>query len=51
MLNALWQGKTLPVLAVCAVLAVFWYAGSVWLNADMQRDAFANAGKADFTMA
>jgi len=51
MLNALWQGKTLPVLAVCAVLAVFWYAGSVWLNADMQRDAFTNAGKADVTMA
>jgi len=51
MLNALWQGKALPVLAVCAVLAVFWYAGSVWLNADMQRDAFANAGKADFRMA
>jgi NitT/TauT family transport system permease protein len=51
MLNALWQGKTLPVLAVCAVLAVFWYAGSVWLNADMQRDAFANAGKTDFTTA
>lgn len=51
MLNALWQGKTLPVLTVCAVLAVFWYAGSVWLNADMQRDAFTNAGKADVTMA
>ena len=50
MLSALWQGKTLPVLAVCAMLAVFWYAGSVVLNSDMQRDAFANAGKTDFTM-
>ncbi len=49
MLNALWHGKTLPVLAVSAVLAVLWYMGSIWLNADMQRDAFSNAGKTDFT--
>ncbi len=49
MLTSLWYGKTLPVLAVCAVLAVFWYAGSIWLNGDMQRDAFTNAGKTEFT--
>jgi len=49
MLTSLWQGKTLPVLAVCAALAVLWYAGSIWLNADMQRDAFANAGRTDYT--
>ena len=49
MLTSLWQGKTLPVLAVCAALAVLWYAGSIWLNADMQRDAFANAGRTDYS--
>jgi NitT/TauT family transport system permease protein len=49
MLTSLWQGKTLPVLAVCVALAVLWYAGSIWLNADMQRDAFANAGRTDYT--
>ena len=51
MLKALWTGKTLPVLIVCAVLALVWYAAAILLNGDMQRDAFANAGKTDYGLA
>ena len=50
MLKALWSGKTLPVLVVSAILIVFWYLGSIYLNGAMQRDAFANAGKTDYTL-
>lgn len=50
MLKSLWSGKTLPVLVVSALLVVFWYLGSIYLNGDMQRDAFANAGKTDYTL-
>ena len=50
MVKALWSGKTLPVLVVSAILIVFWYLGSIYLNGDMQRDAFANAGKTDYTL-
>lgn len=50
MLTSLWSGKTLPVLVVSAILVVFWYLGSIYLNGDMQRDAFANAGKTDYTL-
>lgn len=51
MLTSLWQGKTLPVLVVCAIIAVFWYLGSIWLNADMQRMVFENKGQASYTTA
>jgi len=51
MLTSLWQGKTLPVLVVCAIIAVFWYLGSIWLNADMQRMLFENNGQASYTTA
>lgn len=50
MLKTLWSGKTLPVLAVSAVLILFWYLGSIYLNGEMQRDAFANAGKTEYTL-
>jgi NitT/TauT family transport system permease protein len=50
MVKALWSGKTLPVLVVSAVLIIFWYLGSIYLNGDLQRDAFANAGKTDYTL-
>ena len=49
MLTSLWQGKTLPVLVVCAIIAVFWYLGSIWLNADMQRMLFENNGQTNYT--
>ena len=47
MLKALWSGKTLPVLLVSAILIVVWYGGVILLNGEMQKDAFANAGKTD----
>lgn len=50
MLTSLWSGKTLPVIVVSAILVVFWYLGSIYLNGDMQRDAFANANKTDYTL-
>jgi len=50
MLTSLWSGKTLPVIVVSAILVVFWYVGSIYLNGDMQRDAFANANKTDYTL-
>ncbi|NBR12153.1 MAG: ABC transporter permease [Alphaproteobacteria bacterium] len=50
MLTSLWSGKTLPVFVVSAILVVFWYLGSIYLNGDMQRDAFANANKTDYTL-
>lgn len=51
MLKTLWSGKTLPVLVVSAILIIVWYLGSISLNGDLQRDAFANAGKTDYTLA
>ncbi len=50
MLTSLWSGKTLPVIVVSAILVVFWYLGSIYLNGDMQRDAFANANKTDYRL-
>jgi NitT/TauT family transport system permease protein len=50
MLTSLWSGKTLPVIVVSAILVVFWYVGSIYLNGDMQRDTFANANKTDYTL-
>ena len=50
MLKSLWSGKTLPVLVVSAIFIVVWYLGSIYLNGDMQRDAFANAGKTDYSL-
>lgn len=50
MLTSLWSGKTLPVIVVSAILVVFWYLGSIYLNGDMQRDVFANANKTDYTL-
>jgi NitT/TauT family transport system permease protein len=50
MLKSLWSGKTLPVLVVSAIFIVVWYLGSIYLNGDMQRDAFANAGKTYYSL-
>ena len=51
MLKALWFGKTLPVIVVSAILILFWYLGSIYLNGDMQRDAFANANNTTYSFA
>ena len=45
------DGQTIPVLIVVLVIGVFWYLGAMWLNADLQRDLFANGGKTEYTTA
>jgi NitT/TauT family transport system permease protein len=39
----------LPILAVCAAIVALWYLGAVWMNADLQRSAFENAGQKSWT--
>jgi NitT/TauT family transport system permease protein len=43
--------RVVPVAAVSLVILALWYAAAVWMNADLQRDAFANAGRIDTSMA
>jgi NitT/TauT family transport system permease protein len=45
----LWAGKALPIGIVLLGLLLIWYVASVFLNADLQRDAFANGGIADYS--
>ena len=42
-------GHLLPILVVSLVIAALWYLGAIWMNLDLQRDAFTNAGRADYT--
>ena len=44
-------GSVVPVAVVSAVLLAIWYLAAIWMNADLQRDAFANADRADYTVA
>ena len=48
-LARLWGGSALPVAAVVLVIIALWYIGAMALNLQLQRDLFANAGKAEFT--
>ncbi len=41
--------NAVPVAVVAVAVILLWYAGAVWLNADLQIDAFARAGKTDWT--
>jgi NitT/TauT family transport system permease protein len=43
------DGHVAPVLLVVMGILALWYAGAVWMNADLQREAFANAGTTDYT--
>ncbi len=43
--------RVLPVLSVSLFILALWYLGAIWMNADLQRDAFANAGHTDYTAA
>lgn len=43
--------RLLPVATVSIVIVALWYLGAIWMNADLQRDAFANAGRSDYTTA
>ena len=45
----LMAGHTVPIAIVVAVAAVLWYAGAIFMNADLQRDAFANGGRTDYS--
>ncbi|WP_460448409.1 ABC transporter permease [Alsobacter sp. SYSU BS001988] len=48
-LASLWAGHLGPILAVCVAIVALWYAGAVWMNADLQRSAFDNAGQKTWT--
>lgn len=41
--------RILPVAAVSMIILALWYLGAIWMNADLQRDAFTNAGQGSFT--
>jgi NitT/TauT family transport system permease protein len=38
-----------PIVAVCTAIVILWYLGAVWMNADLQRSAFENAGQTTWT--
>lgn len=42
-------GGALPLVTVSLVILAVWYLGAIWMNADLQRDAFANAGRIDYS--
>ena len=42
--------RVVPVASVALVLIGLWYMAAVLLNADLQRDAFANAGQTDYSV-
>jgi NitT/TauT family transport system permease protein len=44
-------GKAVPIGIVLVALALVWYGAAVFLNADLQRDAFANGGIAEYSFA
>ncbi len=41
--------SALPVAIILAALLAFWYAAAAWMNAPLQRDVFANAGRDDYS--
>ncbi len=43
------EGRILPILVVSAAILTLWYIGAIWMNADLQRDAFANAGRSEYS--
>ena len=44
------SGKAFPIAVVSLCILALWYFGAVWMNADLQRDAFANAGQGSYSM-
>ena len=42
--------SVLPVTIVVAALVAIWYVGALYMNAPLQRDMFANAGRADYSL-
>ena len=43
------SGRVVPIAVVALIVVVLWYIGAIGMNADLQRDAFANAGQTDTT--
>ncbi len=42
--------SVLPVTIVVAALIAIWYVGALAMNTPLQRDVFANAGRADYSL-
>jgi len=45
LLARLTAGNAIPVLVVVALILAIWYVAAFFMNEELQRDAFANAGK------
>ncbi len=45
----LWEGQALAIAIVLLGITAIWYVAAVFLNADLQRDAFANGGIANYS--
>jgi NitT/TauT family transport system permease protein len=41
--------SVLPITTVVLAVLAIWYAAAVWMNAPLQRDAYANAGRTDYS--
>lgn len=41
--------NALPVAIIVAALVAIWYVGALTMNAQLQRDVFANAGRSDYS--
>jgi NitT/TauT family transport system permease protein len=41
--------SVIPITAVVFAAIVFWYVAAVLMNASLQRDAYANAGRTDYS--
>jgi NitT/TauT family transport system permease protein len=40
----------LPVTIIVGALIAIWYVGALYMNAPLQRDVFANAGRSDYSL-
>ena len=41
--------SALPISIVISAALVLWYVGALWMNASLQRDAFSNAGRSNYS--
>src|SRR5579871_1591684 len=51
MLDRILRSKPFAIVIVALAIAVVWYAGAIWMNADLQRDAVDAAEQTDYTAA
>jgi NitT/TauT family transport system permease protein len=45
----IWRGHTGPIAIVVLLITALWYVAAFFLNAELQRDAFSNAGTENFS--